>query len=146
MCPPCPQVSWEGVTRPSRSDMVALMVPAGADLVETPPAKHKWCSSADQHLSTGAGSLTCALVPCYPLPDKRHRCKTNQRMSLLLITAAQRVLASYMAYRLPILLACALCAVLVGVLYWQNLASILPVLLLEFKPIKRPASTARNVL
>ena len=46
--------------RPSRYDMVALMVPAGADPVATPPAKHKWCSEAHSHLTEGAGTLTCA--------------------------------------------------------------------------------------
>ena len=46
--------------RPSRYDMVALMVPAGADPVATPPAKHKWCSEAQSHLTEGAGTLTCA--------------------------------------------------------------------------------------
>ena len=46
--------------RPSRYDMVALMVPAGADPVATPPAKHKWCSEARSHMTEGAGTLTCA--------------------------------------------------------------------------------------
>ena len=48
------------MVRPSRYDMVALMVPAGADPVATPPAKHKWCSEAPSHLTEGAGTLTCA--------------------------------------------------------------------------------------
>jgi hypothetical protein len=50
-------VTWSNVPNPSFADWIALMVPAGADMSTTAPAKYKVAASSPTHIRTGAGSL-----------------------------------------------------------------------------------------
>eukprot|EP00884_Botryococcus_braunii_P013968 jgi/Botrbrau1/22572/Bobra.176_1s0005.1 len=56
------EVFWSGLHNPQRDDLVALYIPADADPKLTAPAKYKWLSKADTHLSSGNGTLRFRLI------------------------------------------------------------------------------------
>jgi hypothetical protein len=51
------ELSWSGVQQPSYADWVGLIVPAGADITKTAPAKYQIAAMDKDHVRKGEGIL-----------------------------------------------------------------------------------------
>jgi hypothetical protein len=51
------ELTWSGVQHPSYADWVGLIVPAGADITKTAPAKYQIAAMDKNHVRTGEGTL-----------------------------------------------------------------------------------------
>lgn len=51
------ELSWRGVQQPSYADWVGLIVPAGADVTKTAPAKYQVAAMDKRHIRSGQGRL-----------------------------------------------------------------------------------------
>lgn len=51
------ELSWKGVSHPSYGDWVGLIVPAGADVTQTAPAKYQTAALDPNHVRSGEGKL-----------------------------------------------------------------------------------------
>lgn len=51
------ELSWSGVQQPSYADWLGLIVPAGADITNTAPAKYQIAAMDKNHVKRGEGRL-----------------------------------------------------------------------------------------
>lgn len=51
------ELTWSGVQQPSYADWVGLLVPAGADITKTAPAKYQIAAMDKNHVRRGEGRL-----------------------------------------------------------------------------------------
>eukprot|EP00882_Tetradesmus_deserticola_P023160 GHRQ01025198.1.p1 GENE.GHRQ01025198.1~~GHRQ01025198.1.p1 ORF type:complete len:125 (-),score=20.52 GHRQ01025198.1:835-1209(-) len=51
------ELAWNGVQQPSYADWVGLIVPAGADITQTAPAKYQIAAMDKNHVRKGEGRL-----------------------------------------------------------------------------------------
>ncbi|KAF6263717.1 Metallo-dependent phosphatase-like protein [Scenedesmus sp. NREL 46B-D3] len=56
------ELTWSGVQQPSYADWVGLLVPAGADITKTAPAKYQIAAMDKNHVRRGEGRLRFRLV------------------------------------------------------------------------------------
>jgi hypothetical protein len=51
------ELTWSGVQQPSYADWLGLIVPAGADITKTAPAKYQIAAMDNNHIRKGEGRL-----------------------------------------------------------------------------------------
>uniref|UniRef100_A0A383VVS5 Purple acid phosphatase n=1 Tax=Tetradesmus obliquus TaxID=3088 RepID=A0A383VVS5_TETOB len=56
------ELSWSGVQQPSYADWLGLIVPAGADITKTAPAKYQIAAMDKNHVKRGEGRLKFRLI------------------------------------------------------------------------------------